>query len=342
MDSIFLEIRLIFKKIHYLLTRTPKKALCRFGTVGIPDTSEKEFLSNMRYALLKHGLYYEEFFLYGLYNCKKSDYGSFIGEIERYRLFEHYNDKTEKKLFRDKCAQYEKYKEFYGRECLCVYSKKDFEKFKSFCCRYEKIVLKPACKSCGHGVSVLEKGSFDIREVFTEYFAYGKFICEEYIVQSDFFSRLNAQSLNTVRFVSDPSGKNPLCLSPFLRIGRYTKHIDNAGAGGIFCTLDRYTGKVTSIGRDENGAFYPYHPDSKVALKNLQIPEWDNLLKLINQIQAKTKSRLISYDAAHSTCSGWVLVEANYAGQLLCQQTALSKEILQENKNDSEKFINAL
>ncbi len=322
----FLEKKLI-RKLKYALTHSPKGALNRYTRTLNVTANEKQIVKLMKKALFKYGICYEEYMLYGLYKKPFEACESYIGETERYKYYKKYNSRSEKKLLRSKAMQYEHFKEFYKREVMCADKNTQFDLFYDFVKKHGRIIVKPCDKSCGCGVEVLEcadKATLVLH--FTRLKKTHKaFMCEEIIEQSKDMSRFNPTSLNTVRFIQPPSDFPHFSFSPFFRMGRYGKSVDNAGSGGIFAGVDIKSGLVITVARDENGGYYPHHPDSKVQIKGFLLPEWENALLLVEALQSKVQSRLVSWDIAH-TNDGWVFVEANYAGQLICQQSVYNTQ----------------
>lgn len=335
--SIRTEVYCFFYELYYFLTRNPKAALNRYGVPFEYKADGKSLERQMKKCLFDYGMCYEEFMLYDCAGKSKEYLERFVTEIGRRRYFDKYNDSSEKKLFHDKYALYEKFGAYYKREVISVNGKRDFEKFRNFAQRHEGFIVKPNSSSCGHGVGIYTKSGFESTEsMFELLFKGGKYVCEQLVRQPEFFSRFNASSINTVRFVSDPTGRNVPAFTPFFRMGRRGKAADNAGAGGLFVSVGRETGRLGSIARDENGGYYREHPDSKVVFGGEMLPEWEKAKELAEVLQSKVKSRLIGWDLAYDAEKGWVMIEGNYMGQFVCQQSCLAKQMLKKEgvKND--------
>ncbi len=314
-------------KLRYALTHSRDNCILRYSkTLGV-NYDKNTLRKNMKKALFKYGLCYEEYMLYGLYDKPQNACKDYIGEIERYKYYKKYNSPKEKKLLRNKALQREYFKGFYYGDWIYIDKNTLFEDFFAFVEKHAKVIIKPKNKSCGYGIEMLEKCD---RAVLEQHFlrlkrAHKAFLCEKYTVQSPQTSQFNPTSLNTVRFIQPSSCVSHFAFTPFFRMGRYGSVVDNAGAGGIFASVDLKSGTIITAGRDENGFFYPYHPDSKVKIKGFQLPDWEGAINLVEALQSKVESRLISWDIAYSYTKGWVLVEANYAGQLVCQQSCLGE-----------------
>lgn len=157
-------------------------------------------------------------------------------------------------------------------------------------------------------------------------------VCEELIVQSKGMSILNASSVNTVRMPAISCNGGVRLLAPFLRIGRQGSVVDNAGAGGVFATVDEKTGIVTTLGIDERGRSYVKHPESGVVIPGFQVPRWHEAVALVNDLADSNKEvRYVGWDLA-LTEDGWVVVEGNDNGQMLGQMPDKTgkRQILEE------------
>ena len=336
--SLQTETYCFFYELYYFLTRNPKAAINRFGVPFEYTNNVKSLERQMKKCLFEYGMCYEEFMLYDCAGKGKEYLERFVTEIGRRRYFDKYNDRSEIKLFHDKYALYKKFEPYYKRKVICVNGKRDFENFCDFANSYDAFIVKPNSSSCGHGVGIFKRSDFEsAKSMFDTLFRGGKYVCEQIVRQPEFFSRFNVSSLNTVRFVSDPTGRNIPAFTPFFRMGRYGKTADNAGAGGLFVCVDKETGELGSIARDENGGYYRQHPDSKVVFRNNFLPEWDKAKELAETLQGNVKSRLIGWDLAYDAKNGWIMIEGNYRGQFVCQQSCLAKQMLKNKdgvKND--------
>lgn len=126
-------------------------------------------------------------------------------------------------------------------------------------------------------------------------------IFESVIHQTEQFAKLNASSVNTIRFMTTlyPDGSARI-IATFIKIGRAGRCVDNAGGGGnvdvcvdvesgeIKCAI-QYDGlrKITEIDR---------HPDSGAQLNGVIVENWDAI-----------KAEVIKFQQAFPWCkaAGW-------------------------------------
>jgi hypothetical protein len=98
-------------------------------------------------------------------------------------------------------------------------------------------------------------------------------------------------------------------------------------SGGMVAGVDEKTGRLCSDGFDEKGNHYLEHPDSGVHVKGWQVPQWEELCRITEQLHRSLPAhhRYVAFDFAH-TDKGWVLVEGNW-GQLIFNQAGAHKGI---------------
>lgn len=129
---------------------------------------------------------------------------------------------------------------------------------------------------------------------------------------------LHPSSLNTVRIPTVRYDDRVEVIHPFLRIGRGSAVVDNAGSGGIMGNIDVATGSVYAAA-DELGKDYKIHPDTGVSLIGFTIPKWQEVLSLVKQMALVVPSvRYVGWDMALSP-KGWVMIEGNDKGQFVWQ-----------------------
>ncbi len=303
---------MFFQKLQYFLTRSPEREAARFGYAA--DARE------MRRALWKYGMYYEEFCLFDCAGRARGYLSAFITELNRYEIYWKYNDPRDVPLFHDKWQVYKIYRRYYKREMCPVYSRRDYGRFLSFVSRHPRFVSKPADKSCGYGVKIYDAAMLPPERLFDMLLRSGKQVCEEYVVSHPDTHRLNPTSLNTVRVVTVLEDSGVRLFHPFLRIGRYGSIVDNGGAGGIIVPVDAASGRLAKTGRDETGRWYTEHPDSRVKFADVTLPMWDEAVRLAGTLaKVHPTSRCIGFDLA-ATPGGWVMIEANIRGQFIGQQ----------------------
>ena len=257
-----------------------------------------------------------EYFLFDFPNCNHQRRKSFL-------TLKHKDEMMIRKvgmgynwdILEDKEMFYEKFKEYFRRDVCIIKESKDLSQFKNILSKHSKCIAKPINGQCGKGVKVIEK-VLDIDTLFSDMLKQGKWIVEELLYSDLAISQLNPSSLNTVRIPSFINKSGFTIFKPVLRIGR---KVDNANSGGIIVTIDAKSGVVLTDGVDMKGRKYKQHPDSNILLKGFQIPQWNELVLLVERIHTTIMPNYpyIGWDFA-LTQNGWVLIEGNW-GQFLSE-----------------------
>lgn len=241
-------------------------------------------------------------------------------------------------LFTDKFITYQRYKSFYKREIIRLYSTLDIKLFSDFISESPNFICKPINSSKGKGVKVFNTKTNSNETVFAlleEVLSNGPCLIEELIVQAEGLKILHPSSVNTVRCPTLLTQDGVVIFHPVLRMGRGGNVIDNAGAGGILANINPETGLVYTTGADELGYRYISHPDTGINIVGFQVPKWDELCSFVKEISLITPNiKYTGWDLA-LTDNGWVIVEGNHWGQFLILQTADKTGI----RNDFEKLL---
>ncbi len=303
----------MLKKLQYFLSHSPVKEAARFGKTA-------DHVQEMRQALWKYGMYYEEFCLFDCAGKDQNYVSSFITELNRYEIYRKYNDTRDLPLFHDKWRVYQLYRKFYKREVCPVIVSNNRTEFLEFVKRHPRFIVKPTNKSCGYGIKIMDTSVLPPEEQFVHLVKSGTYLCEELVTPHPIISNLNPTSLNTVRIVTILDNTHVQLFYPFLRVGRYGSVVDNGGAGGILIPIDPETGNLNRIGRDELGHYYKEHPDSHISFGNIILPMWQDAVHLAETLAlVRPQNRCVGWDLA-ATPDGWVMIEANIRGQFIGQQ----------------------
>ena len=234
---------------------------------------------------------------------------------------------------KDKYQFYLLTKKYFAREACYMETPDDYDAFKVLISKFTNVIAKPLRGGCGVGVVILDLKDFenDPQKVFAYLQSYKTpFIVEELVQQDPRMSEWNESSINTLRIPSFRTNKGIQIVYPSVRIGRKGSVVDNAGAGGTFAALDPISGVVISDGYDKRGKSYLKHPDSEKIFMGAQIPDWKNLVSIVEELHQSLplKHKYIAFDFALST-KGWVLIEGNW-GELSMPQVEFGRGLYKE------------
>lgn len=145
--------------------------------------------------------------------------------------------------------------------------------------------------------------------------SYPGYLIEEKIEQHPLLSQINSSSVNTCRLLTLVQPDNTITI-PFaaFRFGRMGNTVDSWSNGGIAFQVNVETGELI------RGSFHPdwgltknvsYHPDSRMKLRGLVVPGWNEIKDLVLKAAFVTPDiKSIGWDVAVSR-KGVLLIEGN-------------------------------
>lgn len=314
---------------------------CKLRT-GFPDSENDEL--DIKYWFYAFGYTPNEYVTYGFQSKNYDERRKYISDRESVCLGHHINDVFELRLFMDKSDTYDRFRNYYRRECITVEKDSDYLNFCAFTSAHPVFVKKDVGESCGRGVELVDmnQAGMDNKKLFGELRKSRKIILEERIKQASTLALLNPSSVNTVRCFTLKTKHGieiPWC---FMKIGRNGSFVDNGGAGGLLVGIDPERGIFNTTGRDEYGLCYEKHPDTDVLFQGFKLPEWEKMIAICKEMAEKEPSvPWIGWDMTY-TDRGWVVVEGNSLSEVIGPQSTYQKGIRETfNKylEDVEMFI---
>ena len=260
----------------------------------------------------------DEYFYYHFSEKSEEERKCFISDLNRVDIVESLNKAKNLAIFDDKLRSVSVFGKYYRRKVCGVQGPKDKAAFLCFAREQKKFIVKPLTGTCGRGVQIVDLSECNnesemLEQLFAQYCEGSKdgFIAEELIVQVPELAQLHPSSVNSVRIATIRYNEGAEVLAAFLRTGRGTSVVDNAGAGGIICTLDIKTGRVIAAA-DEYGNSY-------TQLVEFEVPQWEEAKSLARELALVVDgNRYAGWDLA-LTENGWVMVEGNARGQFVWQ-----------------------
>lgn len=302
-------------------------------TSGLTPFGKARLKSKMLYYNLKCDFTYDEFFDYGFAQKIKSQCLEYISNAERLSVYRKlFMEAPEYDILHNKFKTYCEFEKYFKREVLSVNSVQDLFGFSDFVSRHKKVIVKPVNSNNGKGIFIIDfdKEKLGKTDAFKKCLFRDGALIEEFINQPGLLNEVYPYSVNTVRFITYfNSEKNDYdVVAVFLRMGFNKSQVDNSTIGGLSAAIDLKTGKIRTDGYKENtGRTFEFHPDTGYKIKGVQLPEWKELLGILDEIvRTNPKLKFVGWDFAYSD-KGWMLVEANrkpgfYAAQM-CNETGL-------------------
>ena len=251
----------------------------------------------------------EEYLLFG-YNRYKNSYRKYFLTNYQRRHSLRYVNKV--RLTMSKMFQYERLKDFYGREIFFL-SEHDATEFTAFVKKHKKVFLKPDKASCGRGAEVF--GFTDNETCQNKFEALSKkdMICEEFIFQCKEISDICPTSVNSCRILTLRDGQTVSVIAATFKTSKGSSFVDNMHADGIGAAVDVKTGVVITEGRDYANNTFIYHPMTGMVIPGIQLPFWSATLYLVKKAHLlMPESAVLGWDIAF-TDNGPIIIEVNGA-----------------------------
>ena len=291
---------------------------------------DKDLENDILFCRLAYGFQPDEYAFFALEKQSKKEREEWISDIDRYIYIGLMNDPVDVEIFNNKARTYEMFYPYYGRKVIGIKEESDFEKFSEFIESHPEFVKKKADESLGRTVELVRTKDISPREYFNSLISIGEHVIEERIRQGESTRAFNSSSVNTVRCITVNTRNGIEIPYTFSKTGRKGKFYDNAHAGGIVSNIDVTDGIIETDGFDEFGGKYIKHPDSGIEFKGFKMPRWDEMKELCTKLAEMIPSvKCIGWDMA-LTENGWVVVEGNWATQLVVPQIVVQKGLKRE------------
>ncbi len=282
----------------------------------------KKLYNEILYCRFMYGIAVREYFVYEFEKLSHEGRKTFVTRGNKYPFYRKFNNQNYTPYLNMKTETYRKFKEFYGREVLCMYDEDDLDAFLGFVERHPRFIYKPADDYGGHGIAIYNADEYESKEdLFKVLMYHGFCVVEELIVQAKEIAQLHPQSVNTMRVVAFRKNEHEAEIQwCFLRMGMGGSHTDNMSSGGLAAMVDPETGVIYTTGRDWLGYEHISHPDTGIQLVGFQIPKWDELKALVGKLaNVIPEIHLVGWDLS-LTEKGWVFVEGNARPQCVSAQ----------------------
>ena len=242
----------------------------------------------------------------------------------------------------DKKSRCEMFAEYYKRDVIYLGFEdgasgstftSEREIYEAFIAKHDRFIVKPINGTKGHGIRIIESKDAPDYEKAKEVIKIPSII-EELITEEGDIALIHPQSVNTLRVVTSINkyGEYKLLFTLF-RCGRDDSVVDNVGSGGIIAMVDAKTGHVCSDGFYAPDTYFDKHPNTGVEFKSLQMPAWEEMLKMVEKGHKKYPGqRVFGWDLAWNG-KAWDVVEVNPAPSFSSYQVLTGHGALQEMKD---------
>jgi hypothetical protein len=149
----------------------------------------------------------------------------------------------------------------------------------------------------------------DINELI--FFYAGEFIIQECLHQSSILSDIYPYSINCIRSMSLRYQDEIIIMSNLLKFGNNKNFIDNTGAGGVVCGINKH-GNLTEFGYDSKFNKIFAHPLTRKPFKNIALPDFCDLERTIVQCHERLPHfNLVGWDFGVDEFNKYVMIEHN-------------------------------
>lgn len=257
-----------------------------------------------------------DYFYFKFYEKKHEERKKWVGTGYKYEFDLKMNPKQTRFILENKLEFYKAYEEFiFHPFCKLKDIIDNNERAQAVLKNSSgKIVLKDALGQCGYDVEIITTSDFTIEELANYMNAKGYNMAESFIQQHDTINSISSTGLNTVRVFTMINNEGKVdFLGARLRITVNSK-VDNLASGNIACPIDLETGKINGLGvySDITKEDVTHHPITNFPLLGFQVPMWDRVIELTEQIALlHPENRGVGWDIA-VTNEGVDFIEGNH------------------------------
>lgn len=306
-------------RVKLVWHRHRKKLLMNEAKEAFAHTAPHGTFSDYRAALKKNLVSYSEYMhQYEFWHLNEDERSKYVSRLEMRFWYQEVVPEYIHQQFWNKAIWLETNRQYIQRKWYNL-AEMPIEDIKSRLDESKYYILKPTEGCLGEGIRKIKGAEFG-NSLFDS-ISSRDYILEECVVNIPEIAAFHPQSLNTIRVVT--IGRNAEVLGAFLRVGRGGNVVDNAHAGGIFCTVDVETGRIISRGLDTDGNYYERHPDSDKEFMGFQIPRWVEIKALLKEMHSLTPDApVVGWDVA-LTPDGIEVIEANHLPDMDVMQSPL-------------------
>ncbi len=269
--------------------------------------------------LSRHMFTYPEWLMYGFEGATREAKEAFISRSEAQKWYRRLIRPEIRALFNLKPLFLHRFAPYIHRRFLAVGPGTTVEELEAALLPGKSYIAKPQAGTLGRGVHKLCFDSLshdDYERLLAEFKAEGTLL-EETIAGGDALQSFHPASLNTIRVMSANRGTGrPELFASFVRFGRGDSVVDNAHAGGIFCTVDIASGRILSDGMDSEGRVYTEHPDTGLPFRGFQIPQWADIERACTEAHASVDIPFVGWDVCINAAGEVEFIEGNHAADV--------------------------
>ena len=237
---------------------------------------------------------------------ERSTYATIGYQHEFYKLAAHWDYAP---FFSNKVNFHKNFKKYTKRSFVSY--EDGYEKVAEFIKSHDAIVRKPISGLGGANVEKIETKKIKNLKEFYENLNKENCLLEELVIQDKTWSKLNPDSLNTVRVVTKCiNGKSDI-LFAVARIGGGKSIVDNFHQGGMGVKVTIENGTLEGNAIDKKGNESEETSITHVKVDGFKIPYWNEIVKMTKEAAAVNDNvNVVGWDVGISE-NGPVIIEGN-------------------------------
>lgn len=241
-------------------------------------------------------------------------------------------------FFSNKVNFNKNFNKFVKRKCLSY--EDGFEKIQKFLETHDSFVRKPISGLGGASVEKIKTIKIKDQKEFYENLKKDNCLIEELVIQNKEWSKLNPDSLNTLRIVTKCVKGNADIMFAVARIGSGESIVDNFHQGGVGVKVNTESGTLEGMTIDKAGHIDTKTTKTKLKVDGFKIPYWEEIVEMVKEAaKVNDNVNIVGWDVGISE-NGPVIIEGNrgpgmdliqvlYKRGIKADLEALKKEILE-------------
>ena len=266
-------------------------------------------------SVFRYNVSFKDYFCFRFFELSNQERDQWAGTGHMYEFQLKMNPKKSRGLLENKSLFIKKFNNLIKRDCYTLDEISSDRLLAEKALRSDSglLVLKNSMGQAGAEVRIIKAKEFTYDRLI-EYMTSMKLdLVEEYVIQHSSLMELSPSGLNTVRIITQISGKKVDFVGARLRIS-VNSSVDNMAAGNLAASINMRTGIVDGPGvySDITKKDQTIHPVTGVNITGFAIPHWDAVIEIAREAALMTpENRSVGWDIA-ITENGPELIEGNH------------------------------
>ena len=265
---------------------------------------------------------YADYEFLEMYNLKRKQRKNLVTVGKNDKFVKILNPRKYWNLVDDKILFNERFKDYLGRDYMCI-TDTNYEEFKNFCKNKKSIIVKPIDGTWGNKIEKIEVINKQLKRTFNRLLKNNQLLIEGVADQHKDIAKLHPDSINTIRVISLRNKYGVVSIiGAIIRMGVNHNIVDNFHNGGIYAPIDKETGIINGLATNKKEELIEIHPTTNIKLIGYQLPLWNKILNTtIEAHNMIPELGYIGWDVFVNKNGKVGFIEANqYPGHVLYKQ----------------------